>query len=166
MNRSLLVFFLVGTLLTGCGLRDRNLKETLSEKDVVGTWKLTQDSLRLLTRDKFQSDPSHLYTITFRTDGTCTFASVSVDFQGGNYTVVDGTWRLEHDTTGDSNVRKRNAIRMELHPKPNYTAQRYFNFARDDQKQLKLWNYYGDPDQWEFIEYSRNASSEAGTRKL
>lgn len=157
MNRGILLLFSCVTLLGGCGLPDRNLKEALSDKDVIGTWKLTEDSLRLLTRDKFQTDPSHLYTITFRPDGTCTFASVAVEFQGGSYTVVDGTWRLEHDTNGDSNVRKRNAIRMELHPKPTQTEQRYLNFDRDDRKQIKLWNYYGDPDQWEFIEYSRSA---------
>ncbi len=156
MNRGFLFLLFAIAFLAGCGLPDRNLKETLSDADVVGTWKLTEDSLGLLTRDKFQSAPSHLNTITFRPDGTCTFASVSDEFQGGTYTVVDGTWRLEHDTNGDSNVRKRNAIRMELHPKPNHTEQRYFNFDRDDRKQLKLWNYYGDPDQWEFIEYSRN----------
>lgn len=156
MNRGLLLVLLVGALLTSCGLPNRNLNETLSEKDVIGTWKLTQDSLRLLTRDKFRSDPSHLYTITFRLDGTCTFASVSDEFQGGTYTVVDGTWRLEHDTTGDSNLRKRNAIQMKLRPKSDHTVERYLNFDRDKRKQLILWNYYGDPDQWEFIEYIRN----------
>jgi hypothetical protein len=119
------VVFCMTTLLAGCGLSDRNLKETLSEKDIIGTWKLTEQSLRLLTRDKFRPNPSHSYTITFRSDGTCTFASVKDNFNDGKYLVSEGTWQLEHDTMGGSTNRKRNALRMRLHPKPNYTDEFY-----------------------------------------
>jgi hypothetical protein len=34
--------------------------------------------------------------------------------------------------------------------------RRVVNFAEKNGT-IRLWNYYGDPDSWEFVEYERNA---------
>ena len=146
-SRRFFLALLLG-LLSGCGMPDRDVEERLTQPDVVGTWKLTAESLQLLQRDKFQTAPEHLYTIAFRLDGTCTFASVDNDFYNNHYEVVEGTWRVEHNTRGDSNVTKRNALCLDLQGR-----MCWLNFDRDEQKRLLLWNYYGDPDMWEFLEY-------------
>ena len=144
--------------LTGCGrltpLPDRNLKRKVADTDVVGTWKLTSQSLGQLTRDGYIVDPSHALSITFHADGTLEFASVMDGISGwGTYVEGLGNWALEHDTSGDSNIEKMNALRLDIGG-AEVIDRRYLNFAEED-GQLLLWNYYGDPDSWEFMEYER-----------
>ena len=67
---------------------------------------------------------------------------------------ADGRWKLEHNTTGGSNIHKTNALSLEI-KMPEMTDNRYLNFAEQDNK-LILWNFYGDPDSWEFLEYERD----------
>src|ERR1051325_10709789 len=116
MNRRLLFLYWWTALLIGCE-HDRNLKETLSDTDVLGKWTMTGESLLQYRLDKFSPDPSHLYTLTFRADGTCSFASILNNGYGGTYLVADGTWQLEHDTHGADCRAARNAISIELAPK-------------------------------------------------
>ena len=152
--RSNLILLALCVALTGCGADpDRNVKETLFEKDVVGTWKMSTNSLGLLVRDGFRSNPTHRYTITFGTDGTCVFESVE-SLDKHRYVSASGTWRLEHDTQGDSNVKKKNALKLELRVDGERHIH-YLNIAKENGV-LILWNYHSDPDLWEFIEYGRD----------
>ena len=148
---------LVMILCAGCPrplfLPDRNLKDYVRETDVIGAWNLQQESLDLLIRDGFATNASHQYHIQFLTNGICVFQSVADKSIGGEYYDVQGTWKLEHDTTGGSNFGKKNAIRLEL-PLPNTTHLSYLNLDKRDNA-LVLWSFYGDPDSWEFIEYMK-----------
>lgn len=143
--------------LTSCGAYfapDRNVKETLVDKDVIGTWSMSSNSLTLLVRDGFRAAATNHYFITFSADGTCSFQSVE-SFPGKiRHLSVSGTWKLEHDTQGDSNIKKKNAIYLKL-PVEGGRYGKYLNFAREHGV-LILWNYHGDPDQWEFIEYAHD----------
>jgi hypothetical protein len=147
---------LLCVLITGCGsyfAPDRNVKETLSEKDVVGSWKMSAESLVPLVRDGFRSASTNEYRIVFNPDGTCVFQSVFSFTRQHRYLAAKGSWRLEHDTTGNSNIKKKNALRIELLVEgANHLS--HLNFARENGA-LVLWNYHGDPDQWEFVEYRR-----------
>ncbi len=141
---------------TGCspfGLPDRNLKQYVSKNEVIGSWTMTAKSLSLLIRDGFQKKEGHQYEIEIFPDGTCRFQSVRGKFQGGIYHEVMGNWKLEHDKTGDSNVKKKNTLQLQL-PLSKSTSYHYLNFDKKDGK-LILWNFYGDPDSWEFIEYTK-----------
>ena len=148
---------MLAALLPGCGTYfppDRNVKEILSETDVVGRWKMTSNSLRLFTRDGFRSEPAHAYTITFNDDGTCKYQS-ACEFGGKRrYISASGAWKLQHDTTGDSNESAKNVIRLELSVDGGKAIQ-HFQFTRTEGS-LVLWHNYGDPDQWEFIEYDHD----------
>ncbi len=151
------IVVLAAIALQGCGAYfapDRNVTRKVAEAEVVGTWRLTAGSLALLQRDGFVADPTHAYTITFNVDGTLRFASVIDDFRSGRYFDVPGTWTLEHNTNGNSNVHKANALSLRIEV-PGSTNNRYLNFAEENGK-LQLWNYYGDPDSWEFMEYERD----------
>jgi hypothetical protein len=154
---SYLILSLFCVAFVGCGryfAPDRNVKETLVEKDVIGKWRLKTSSSQLLVRDGFRSDPTNRCTIMFNADGTCFFHSVE-SFGGTNrYFSGGGTWRLEHDTQGDSNIKKKNAVRLEL-PVNGERKIQYWNFAKE-KGVLILWNSYGDPDEWEFLEYERD----------
>jgi hypothetical protein len=50
-------------------------------------------------------------------------------------------------------VPKVNALRLAF-KRATVNESRYLNFAREPEG-LVLWNYLGDPDSWEFIEYAR-----------
>jgi hypothetical protein len=137
----------------GCGAYfppDRNIKDRLEESAVIGRWSLTDRSLALLKRDGFQPDPSRPYTVAIKPDHTCLFSSVLT----ASYRVVAPcTWLLEHDTRGDSNVQKANSLRLDLDGE-GVKQRLYLNLARD-RGRLLLWNFLGDPDLWEFIEYQQ-----------
>ena len=148
-------------LCSGCPrplwLPDRNLREYVHEQEVIGIWNLSAESLDLLTRDGFKTNPSHQYRIQFLPDGVCAFQSV-VDIVGDTdvireYYDVKGKWKLEHDTTGNSNIKKKNTLRMAL-TLPDGEYSYYLNFDKQDGT-LVLWDFYGDPDSWEFMEYKR-----------
>jgi hypothetical protein len=156
--RSHLILSVICALLTGCGnyfAPDRNVKEKLGDDDVIGRWKMTSKSLGLLTRDGFRSEPAHAYMISFNKDGTCLFQSVEAFVQKGRYISASGVWKLGHEVKRGSNVRVKNVIQMELNVDGG-THFRDLSFTREAGV-LILWEFYGDPDQWEFIEYARDA---------
>jgi hypothetical protein len=144
---------LVALCLPGCGLPDRNLSRKLTTADVTGTWRLTAASLALLNRDGFKGAPEQRYTIVLKKDGQLNFASVISDFHTGTYMECQGTWNLGHDTRESSGLRVANTLRMRL---KTASADRFtgMGFAETDGR-LVLWDFYGDPDSWEFIEYER-----------
>lgn len=148
---------LLATLCSGCPrplwLPDRNLKSRLERGDIIGKWALTSNSLALLTRDGFTPDEHSAYTIDFRTDGTLAYQSVLAGFHTGTYLNIQGAWELQHDTTDHSNIRSKNAIDMTL-TTPEGTQSRGLMFDTD-RHGLILWEYYGDPDSWEFMEYRK-----------
>ena len=147
---------MLSVLIGGCGryfAPDRNIRDRVDESTVLGTWRLTPRSLKLLERDGFRRDPSHEYRVTFNPDHSCVFASVFDDPGAKEYAAMPCTWSLEHDTTGDSNVPKVNALRLAF-KRAGVNESRYLNFARE-REGVVLWNDLGDPDSWEFIEYAR-----------
>ena len=150
----------LGVLVGGCGsyfAPDRNISDRLDDAAVLGTWYLSARSLALLERDGFRRGTDHRYTVTLNPDRSCAFDSVLDEAKGGSHVTTACTWRLEHDTRGDSNIQKANALRIQF--ELNGVRQgHYLNFARE-RSTLILWNYYGDPDAWEFIEYSRSATT-------
>lgn len=158
MQRALIVA--MGVVLVGCGsyfAPNRNISDRLDDSVVPGTWQLTKRSLQLLTREGLQFNSAHRYAITFRPDHTCDFASVRHWFDKPEYLAVPCTWLLEHDTPGDSNVRKVNALRLQL-PTRDGPYTQYLNFAREDGR-LLMWEYLGDPDLWEFVEYYKTEAA-------
>lgn len=153
-----LVAFIVtlGVLVAGCGsyfAPDRNISDRLDDSALLGTWYLTARSLALLKRDGFRDVAAYRYVMTFKSDRTCVFDSVLDAAKGGSHVTTACTWRLEHDTRGDSNAQKVNALLIQFDV-DGVPQGRYLNFARESGI-LILWNYYGDPDAWEFMEYSR-----------
>jgi hypothetical protein len=155
-NMRFFVALVLAALSGGCGgyfAPDRNISDRIEESVVLGTWRLTARSLELLKRDGLKADASHKYLVTLNIDHTCEFASVLDSLIEPTYVAMPCRWTLEHDTAGDSNVRKANALRLEVEAADaNHTL--YLNFARE-RDTLILWNYLGDPDLWEFVEYSR-----------
>ena len=102
-----------------------------------------------------KSAPEHRYTIIFEKDGQLDFASVDADFRSGTYMECQGTWNLGHDTRESSGLRVANTLRMRLKT-ASANLDIGMGFAETDGR-IVLWDFYGDPDSWEFIEYERTA---------
>ena len=157
MKTKLLVLSLILLANLGCfwllPIPDRDLNEYVSEEDVVGVWSLSHDSLDLLVRDGFRSDETHQYEIEFLSNGEVVFRSVVSYFGRGTYYEMEGKWKLEHDTTGNSNGEKKNVIRMEFNHSDGPRGL-YLNFDKQGED-LVLWEFYSDPDLQDFMEYTK-----------
>ena len=141
----------------GCGryaAPDRHLRSLLSPEDVVGNWRLTESTVKLVRANGATISDSVHPGLQISRDGTCYFASVVHRPEAIEYVEGTCTWKLEHDTTGDSNIRKRNALRLTILNEGTKRIE-YLNFA-GDHRGLTLWNYLGDPDLGQFIEYDRS----------
>ena len=158
-----IISLLLSVVVTGCGAHvaaDRNVKQTIKMKDVLGSWRMSTNSLALLVRDGFVAAPTNLYAIDLRADGTCLFQSVESFSPQHRYVSATGTWKLEHDALGDSNIKKRNVLRLELLVDREGHTQ-YLNFARENGT-LILWNVLvrwtqnAGSNDWPYIEYGRD----------
>ena len=157
MNYKVGILILSAIMVGSCGryfAPNRNLKEWVSESKLIGVWELTPKSLKLIEKGGYSPPPGALHTIKLKPDGLLEFRSALDWWDTARYVHQDGKWYLEHNTTGSDNVEKKNALRLEL---PRFEVNGivvYLNFDETDGK-LILWNYYGDPDSWEFLEYVR-----------
>jgi hypothetical protein len=152
-----LVLWLVAA--SACGtywMPDRNIRDQVPESAVVGTWRLTEESVQLAIHEGFRRAPEHRYTVTFRADHTCEFASIHTDnLFNYIYEVVPCTWKLKHDTPGLVDGRKANELMLTLNRGGTVFSTGLF-FAREG-GELILWDYFSDPDLWKFLEYRKYA---------
>lgn len=145
---------LLSVVVSGCGsycAPDRNIRDRIDESALLGTWRLTDQSLKVLAEDTFRRDPSHRYTITFHANRTCAFASVA-QFLDISYLDTPCTWRLEHDVEGSSRPQA-NLVRIDL-PHEGNPFSLSLSVGREDGV-LILWEFYKDPDLWDFLEYRK-----------
>ena len=150
-RRLLLASLALGSIACGRYFApDRNAGELLAEIDVLGTWRLTAESLEELARGGFSGAPSHRYAIAFHAGGACDFASVLDVPPDAVYAETTCRWSLEHDATGCDSTAKKNVLLLSF---PD-GRRACLNFAREHGR-LVLWDWYGDPDSWEFLEYVR-----------
>ena len=121
---------------------DRNISDQIAAKDIVGTWVLDEESLKLLKRDGYQ-DAERPHQIVFHEDGRCEYSSVEIFMPRIRYKSEKGIWELKHNIKENYGT-KANEIRLPVAGE--------LNLARKDGA-LILWDFYGDPDSWEFMEY-------------
>jgi hypothetical protein len=145
--------------LTGCGedRGKRHLERVVNMPEILGVWEMTKASQDLLKRDGYVELVDQPYTITFNNDGSLKFTSVLDDVRGGTFTNCLGKWKLDHDRTVDDETPRANVVELQL-LRPN---DRYFRklALTEVDEHVRLWNYYGDPDAKEYIEYERPGAS-------
>ena len=128
-----------------------DLKRYVTQDELIGVWVHTPETERIIARDKPSGIRPAKCHLTLHKDGTCDFNAVYEGYDGLAYRSSSGRWRLEHDTKGNSNRRKKNAVGFEIEA-PGFHGNMYLNLKERNGK-LILWNWYGDPDSREFIEY-------------
>lgn len=128
-----------------------DLRRYVTQDELVGVWIHTASTERLIARDKPSGTRPLKCQLTLRSDGTCDFDSVYGLYYSLAYRKSTGSWKLEHDTDGNSNRRRKNAIAFDMES-PEFAGNMYLNLKEKNGK-LILWEWHGDPDSWEFIEY-------------
>lgn len=158
MKRQHLHILLIATWFCGCAvpLPDLDLKRTVKRDEIIGVWVLTPHSKDMIAKQKSAGTKPEKCHIKFSPDGTCEFHSAYSKGIDVVYLQSSGKWVLEHDTDGDSNVKKKNALRLLMQSSEFY-SNTYLNCMEENGK-LILWNFHGDPDSMDLIEYVKEES--------
>ena len=137
----------MAALLAGC-LPDyfprRKLKLS-SQEQLAGRWQLTRDSLKMMDRYLMRTPQASF--IELAADGRCDLH----DFVAGEdpYSGT-GTWKIEEKSDYRSK-RRFSVLRItRLREKGVFS----FYFTKRHGK-IILWQYHGDPDGREYVEYER-----------
>ena len=142
----LLVTSFAITAFAGCGsylAPDRHVSRTITELELVGTWSLTTESLGYLTREGYHPEEAN-HRFELHADGSVIFKSVC---DTSEFSYLDGTgiWTI------------KNGNRLELEIVAN-DRRYYLEFGIGEKRgRLLLWQFYGDPDMWEFLEYTSSS---------
>jgi len=134
------IVLIAGALLVGC-LPDyfpRRPLRGISESEVVGAWKLTRSAPPAAWSDDGG--------VEFFPGGKCTLKKFA---HGDNESSGDYTWRI---TVEDGS--KASTLCITGFGPPERPLTTFFYFTRHHGK-LVLWQYVGDPDSREYIEYER-----------
>ena len=128
----------------GCGIMfapDKHVSRTVEKSELVGNWTLTSQSLGYLKSDGYDPGGEKKHEFTLLDDGTCTLTSV---YDNSDFPYVDGSgvWTIKDG--------KKVEIEIDANDR-SYT----FHFGIGEKRgRLYFWQFHGDPDMWEFIEYN------------
>jgi hypothetical protein len=138
--------------LAGCQWsEDRFLERDVTAEELVGVWVLQPQSIRDLESVGIElSDDRSAYRIVFRTDDTCwlrTLLTDDTDVPGPDPPVTFSRCRWEL-TAGS-----RQHLSLALIDLPRRFTQ--YHFAATGGGDLMLWQYIGDPDSWDYLEFRK-----------
>jgi len=134
------IAIVMAALLAGC-LPDyfpRRKLRGISEAQVVGKWKLTQSYPPAAWSEDAQAE--------FFAGGRCTLHKFAY---GDDETSGDYTWQIDVEAGSKGSV-----LRVTGFGTPQHPLWMSFYFTRQHGK-LVLWQYIGDPDSRQYIEYER-----------
>lgn len=147
------MFILVVSCLVGCGryfTPNINLDRYATAQEIVGKWTLRADTLSLAQRDGYKPFNGAVHQIEFRKDGSCAFRSIiNEGLTDSRYTIAEGHWKLEHDTHRKDERERKNELKLDL---DHHGITFYLT---EEEGHLLLWDFWGDPDSWEFIKYEK-----------
>src|SRR4051812_43419987 len=116
MTRALTAFLAI-MLLAACGryfAPDINLQRYATEKELIGTWSLTPQTIAVVKRDGYAPSPATAHEIIFREDGTCDFRSITGFAHNIDYLDDHGSWKLAHDTSMPDEKKKKNEVSIRI----------------------------------------------------
>ena len=146
-------------LLIGCGryfAPDIRIKRPVAAAEVAGTWVLRGDCLTVAKQDHFHpyhEQSGHAHEIEIRADGTCRFRSITQ--MPTDYLDCEGTWRLGHSS------KDKDAPQLDLLLQRNGVYGFSMDFTEEN-GHLVLWEYWGDPDEWQFLKYDKQPNPQGG----
>jgi hypothetical protein len=139
--------------LGACGA-DLDVKEPVTDREVMGLWVVSLDTLEILRRDGLVPSPMNPLYVNLHPNGSCGYFSVELVEGKPKSFLYSCTWQLRHDEKIGANAPTKNSILLLL-PKNGGDFAHHLWLGRDGGK-LFLWEHYGDPDNGERIDYVRN----------
>ncbi|WAC20757.1 hypothetical protein OVA24_05095 [Luteolibacter sp. SL250] len=144
---------LAAAAICGCGryfAPDINLERHATEEEIEGRWMLAPTTLDLARRDGYRPETGYLHEIVFHENGTCDFRSIIPNIGGvATYHDLRGRWELRHDAKTSGGKTIKNEVSIEA---GQYSLR--LGVTEED-KTLCLWEFWGDPDSWEFLKYQK-----------
>jgi len=134
---------------------DNSLHRPVSEKEVVGVWQLTDESIIMTTKaapDPYRPSNGRIHQIDLRSDGTCHYRSLL--YMPTRYVDCQGTWSIT-PKIGQKDVYELNmGILVD-------GSQYGFSLDFGETKgTLFLWTYWGDPDGGDLLKYEKKPATE------
>src|SRR6266446_7764799 len=138
------------------GLKNRQMRELPDTQELVGTWKIDENSLERLrgSHDALTKTSVDDHLLILRRDGTCFFKTYWAFQSDGSYTASEGHWRAALVETVAGSGEKRAAVAMTLAPTARGEVTTEFWVVRE-KGQLVLWKYIGDPDYAQYADFHR-----------
>ena len=147
---------LLAASLVACG-PDRDVKDPVGDREVMGLWVVSLDTLEILRRDGFVPDENNPLYVNLHPNGSCGRFSAELDWNTGKPKVFLSSvcrWKHLRDAKIGANARQKNLIELRLEEGQGERS-RHLHLGRRD-GELFLWEFYGDPDNGEYVEYVRN----------
>ncbi len=161
-NRTIFLFLTVCSLM-GCGrllpIPDgpgERVTEIPAQSELLGTWKLTKESIATLKREGFKGELSgHSHTISLLPAGRCNiraYNNYGVNFSSP-YVSATGTWKVEIE----EKVVKYVVLNVQWGDKNSETnsGTLEMRLAKDGGR-LVFWSFMTDPDARIYYEFAKD----------
>jgi len=146
----------VSVLLSSC-LPDyfprRHLTRKVEDRELIGTWRLTDKSADVLRRAGLMANQSK-QQIVFKAPGSCLFQGYSEAAHA--FVEAEGNYTLEYGASHLAGRSKVNVLEINLGvlPETGKIAYQRLYFAERN-GHLIVWHYLGDADARMHIDYQR-----------
>jgi hypothetical protein len=138
------------------GLKDRHMRELPDTQELVGAWKIDENSLQRLrgAHDALTKITVDDHLLVLRADGTCFFKTYW-DFQSDDqYLASEGHWKTALVETVAGSGQQRAAVTITVAAPARGEVTTEFWIVRE-KGQLVLWKYIGDPDYAKYADFHR-----------
>lgn len=150
---------LVICLLPSCGLPDIRIKRKVATSELVGTWVLDPKSSAMAKDhdgDTYVPATGQPHTIVFNADGTCHYRSVLQ--MPTRYVDASGDWSIVTPTDNPKGCE----VKIILNSASTGTTQFSLDL-KEESGHLILWQFWSDPDLWNFLEYKRTQAEQGAS---
>ena len=133
-----------------------------SNQMMVGDWQMNSDSLRKLHRAGYTVIAPDRHRFVLRADGTCQFRSywmyIAPDLAEQAYMECGGRWQIVFDQVPSALSSllgvKHPILEIKLQENSDSSSTVRF-YLTDRNRRLTLWEYLGDPDDDEHVEFEK-----------
>ncbi|HXB02571.1 MAG TPA: hypothetical protein VNV15_07105 [Opitutaceae bacterium] len=132
---------------------DNSLHRPVSEKEVVGVWQLTDESLAMAKKtgpDPYRPSSGRIYQIDLRPDKTCRYCSLLV--MPTRYVDCQGTWSIA------PMIGQKDVSELNMHVLVDGSQNGFSLEFGETKGALFLWSYWDDPDDGDLLKYQKKPS--------
>jgi hypothetical protein len=150
--RILPMALIAAVLASGCWVvaipRFTVIKRPVTPTELVGTWVLSETSLKAMAVDGVIRKDGQEFEIILRPDGSCSYRTVL----GGRFVRKEGKWSLRYDSSDYYRHRLDFQFGSEVVSRMSIAS---------DSEGLVLWESWGDPDEGIDLVYRQRKVAEA-----